>query len=112
MSSGSSGVASGLGSQPSCSTPQLEQRSSFPARHLLPPQSRSLALLSQEDFLRSFNGYMAAGMSGGAEPCSCLVFVPKGMCPLSGMDLGSRSGTGAPNIGRHAGCRLALLPCS
>ncbi|XP_064325965.1 la-related protein 6-like [Phalacrocorax carbo] len=56
MSLGSSGVASGLGSQPSCSTPQLEQRSSFPAWHLLPLQSRSLALLSQEDFLRSFNG--------------------------------------------------------
>ncbi|XP_074933730.1 la-related protein 6-like [Phalacrocorax aristotelis] len=56
MSSGSSGVASGLASQPSCSTPQLEQRSSFPARHLLPPQSRSLTLIREEDFLNSFNG--------------------------------------------------------
>ncbi|XP_064296403.1 la-related protein 6-like [Phalacrocorax carbo] len=56
MSSGSSGVASGLGSQPSCSTPQLEQRSSFPAWHLLPPQSCSLAVIREEDLLNSFNG--------------------------------------------------------
>ncbi|KAM9265446.1 la-related protein 6-like [Morus bassanus] len=56
MSSRSSGVALGLGSQPSCSTPLLVQRNSFPALHFLPPQSRSLALLSQEDFLKSFHG--------------------------------------------------------
>ncbi|XP_014817115.1 PREDICTED: la-related protein 6-like [Calidris pugnax] len=53
MSSRSSGVASGLGSQPSTSL--LAQRKSFPALHLCPPQSSSLTLPSQEDFLQSFN---------------------------------------------------------
>ncbi|KAM9369042.1 uncharacterized protein LRP34_010761 [Phaethornis superciliosus] len=56
MSSRSSGVALGLGSQPSCSSHLLVQRNSFPALHLHPPRSRSLTLLSQEDFLESFSG--------------------------------------------------------
>ncbi|XP_010170132.1 uncharacterized protein LOC104527966 [Antrostomus carolinensis] len=50
MSSRSSGVALGL------SSPLPVQRNSFPALHLLPPRSRSLALLSQEDFFESFSG--------------------------------------------------------
>ncbi|XP_054037774.1 la-related protein 6-like [Rissa tridactyla] len=56
MSSRSSGVAWGLGSQPSCSTSLPVQRNSFPAPHLRLPRSSSLALLSQEDFFQSFNG--------------------------------------------------------
>ncbi|XP_074020008.1 la-related protein 6-like [Numenius arquata] len=54
MSSRSSGVALGLGSQPSTSL--LAQRNSFPALHLHSPQSSSLTLHSQEDFFQSFNG--------------------------------------------------------
>ncbi|XP_067169043.1 la-related protein 6-like [Apteryx mantelli] len=56
MSSRSSVVALGLGSQPSCGTPLPVQRSSLPELHLLPPRSRSLALLGQEDFFESFDG--------------------------------------------------------
>ncbi|XP_009470270.1 PREDICTED: la-related protein 6-like [Nipponia nippon] len=56
MSSRSSGVALGLGSQPGCSARLPAQRNSFPAPHLRPPRSRSLALLSQEDFFESFSG--------------------------------------------------------
>ncbi|XP_010290741.1 PREDICTED: la-related protein 6-like [Phaethon lepturus] len=55
MSSRSSGVAVGLGSQPGCSTPLPVQRNAFPALHVLSPRSRSFALLSQKDF-KSFNG--------------------------------------------------------
>ncbi|XP_064325976.1 la-related protein 6-like [Phalacrocorax carbo] len=77
MSSHSFGVASGLSSQPSCGTPQLEQRSSFPAQHLLPLQSRSLALLSQEDFLRSFNGsFSDASDVLGADLLDCNYSTP------------------------------------
>ncbi|XP_032567617.1 la-related protein 6-like [Chiroxiphia lanceolata] len=56
MSSCSSGGASGLDSRPRCNTPGPVQGNSFLARHLLPPRSRSLALLSQEDALESFDG--------------------------------------------------------
>jgi len=77
MSSRSSGVALGLSSQPSCSTLLPVQRNSFPALHLLSPPSRSPALLSQEDFFKSFNGYAAVGMGVGSQPSSYLLFVPK-----------------------------------
>lgn len=61
MSSRSSVVALGLGSQPGCSTTLPAQRNSFPGLHLLPPRSRSLALLGQDDF-KSFSGCVAMGM--------------------------------------------------
>lgn len=78
MSSRSSGVALGLGSQPGCSTPLPVQRNSFLAPQLLSPRSRSFALFSQED--KSFSGYVAAGICvGGGEPWSSLMFVPKGI---------------------------------
>ncbi|XP_054661940.1 la-related protein 6-like [Grus americana] len=78
MSSRSSGVALGLGSQPSCSTSLPVQRNSFPASHLLPPRSRSLALLRQEDF-ESFNGSFC-DVSDALEadpPCNCSVPDPQ-----------------------------------
>ncbi|XP_053906468.1 la-related protein 6 [Cuculus canorus] len=56
MSSCSTGVTLGLGSQPSSSTALPGQRNSFSALHLLPVQSRSLALLSQRCFSESFRG--------------------------------------------------------
>ncbi|XP_074784328.1 la-related protein 6-like [Athene noctua] len=56
MSSHGSGVALGLSSPSSCSTPLPMQSNSFPALHLLSPRSRSFALLSQKDFLKSFDG--------------------------------------------------------
>ncbi|XP_040393920.1 la-related protein 6-like [Cygnus olor] len=56
MSSHSSVVALGLGSQPGCSTTLPAQRNSFPGLHLLPPRSRSLTLLGQDDFFESFSG--------------------------------------------------------
>ncbi|XP_009321709.1 PREDICTED: la-related protein 6-like [Pygoscelis adeliae] len=77
MSSRSSGVALGLGSQPSCSTPVPAQRNSFPALHLLPPRSRSLALLSQEDFFESFNGsFSDVSNVLGADLLDCNYSIP------------------------------------
>ncbi|XP_075031490.1 la-related protein 6-like [Calonectris borealis] len=77
MSSRSSGVALGLGSQPSCSTPLPVQRNSFPALHLLPPRSRSLALLSQEDFFESFDGsFSDVSDALGADLLDCNCSVP------------------------------------
>ncbi|XP_052657361.1 la-related protein 6-like [Harpia harpyja] len=76
MSSRSSGVALGLGSQPGCSTPLPAQRNSFPALQLLSPQSRSFALLSQEDF-KSFSGsFCAASDVLGADLLDCDYSVP------------------------------------
>ncbi|KAM6231949.1 la-related protein 6-like [Spheniscus humboldti] len=77
MSSRSSGVALGLGSQPSCSAPVPAQRNSFPALHLLPPRSRSLALLSQEDFFESFNGsFSDVSNVLGADLLDCNYSIP------------------------------------
>ncbi|XP_009489495.2 la-related protein 6 [Pelecanus crispus] len=77
MSSRSSGVALGLSSQPSCSTPLPVQRNSFPALHLFPPRSRSLALLSQEDFFESFNGsFCSVSNVLGANLSDCSYSIP------------------------------------
>ncbi|XP_072701798.1 la-related protein 6-like [Ciconia boyciana] len=76
MSSRSSGVALGAGSQPSCSTPLPVQRNSFPALHL-PPQSRSLALLSHEDFFQSFNrSFCDVNDALGADLLDCNYSIP------------------------------------
>ncbi|XP_068277009.1 la-related protein 6-like [Nyctibius grandis] len=75
MSSCSSGVASGLGSQPSCSTSLLAQRNPFSALHL-PPRSRSLALLSREDF-ESFTGsFCDVSDALGADLWDCSYSIP------------------------------------
>ncbi|KAM6039880.1 la-related protein 6-like [Theristicus caerulescens] len=77
MSSRSSGVALGLGAQPSCSTLLPAQRNSFPALHLRPPRSRSLALLSQEDFFESFNGsFCEVSDALGADLLDCSSPIP------------------------------------
>ncbi|KAK2541976.1 la-related protein 6-like protein [Columba livia] len=56
MSSRSSGVALGLGSQPSCSNSVIAQRNSVPALNVRASQSRSLALLSRQGFGKGFSG--------------------------------------------------------
>ncbi|XP_040446381.1 la-related protein 6-like [Falco naumanni] len=76
-SSCSSGVALGLSSQPSCSTPVPVQRNSFPALHLLLPQSHSLSLLSQEDILESFNrSFCNVNDALGADLLDCNLSIP------------------------------------
>ncbi|KAM6107076.1 la-related protein 6-like [Pterocles gutturalis] len=71
MSSRSSGVTLGLGSQPGCSIPRPMERNSLPALHLLPLRSRSL---SQEEFFKSFPGSLCdMGDTLGSDVlgCSC-----------------------------------------
>ncbi|KAK2542405.1 hypothetical protein Q9233_000497 [Columba guinea] len=56
MSSRSSGVALGLGSQPSCSNSVIAQRNSVPALNVRVSRSRSLTLLSRQGFGKGFRG--------------------------------------------------------
>ncbi|XP_068518113.1 la-related protein 6-like isoform X1 [Anas acuta] len=79
MSSRSSVVALGLGSQPGCSTTLPARRNSFPGLHLLPPRSRSLALLGQDDF-KSFSGSfcdVSDALGAGLFDCSYSVPDPQ-----------------------------------
>ncbi|XP_051495928.1 la-related protein 6-like [Apus apus] len=72
MLSGSSGVGSGLGSQPSCSAQQPP-----PRNLLLPPRSCSLSLPAQEDFFQSFNGGCCDVSNAlGAELVGCNYSIP------------------------------------
>ncbi|XP_062366223.1 la-related protein 6-like [Cinclus cinclus] len=70
MSLHGSGVALGLDSQSSCSTPVPVPRNSLLAQPLPPPWSCSLALLGQEDIVESYRGN-SCELGVALLDCSC-----------------------------------------
>ncbi|XP_066061652.1 la-related protein 6-like [Chamaea fasciata] len=70
MSSHGSAVALGLDSQPSWDSPAPVPRNSHLAQPLLPPWSRSLALLGQEDVVESYRG-SSCELGVALLECSC-----------------------------------------
>ncbi|XP_025897242.1 la-related protein 6-like [Nothoprocta perdicaria] len=76
MSSPSSVVALGLGSQPSCSALPV-QRSSLPELPFFLPRRRSLALFGHQDLLESLSGsFCDVNSSLGPDPFDCSCSLP------------------------------------